>query len=351
MRILITADIHCGYPGRLDDNIWSLKAISDYATEHDIKHIFCLGDLFHNRDSISIDILCAIHDFFKNCDREWHVLLGNHDMFLKTSWEINSIKPLEKYAKIYDDITRITLGGRDIFMIPFMHYESEYLQKLNDLKIDNDESILFTHIGVNNAINNSCFLLKYWSLINFHNTKFKYVFTGHFHNHQIIDNKIYYPGSPIPFKFDEGMIPHGFIDFNLETLTPQFINLREIREDCPHDFITLNDDNINESLNIDGDKIRIILNREYSKVELDDIRENIIGAGASSVQWTKHDVINESCSAIIDEIDLNKSAPFLKWIGTQNCSKYNMDLLMNLYDEIANEAEDLFIQSQETQEI
>lgn len=352
MRVLITADIHCGYPNRLKDNIWSMMAISDYATKNNIDKIICLGDLFHNRDHMTIDVLNAVHAFFKKCKQEWILFPGNHDMFMKNSWTINSVRPLEKYATVYDDITDFELDGRKFIILPFMHYESEFMERIIEAESKySEEDVLLTHIGVNNATNNSCFLLKYWSTVNLSDVKFSLILTGHFHNFQVIDDKICYPGSPIPFKFDEGMVPHGFIDMDTDTLEVNFVDIRSIRDDCPYDFVTITDDML-EDLDsekakefIGNNKIRVSLNREYSKSELDKIRDNIIDIGAESVSWMKPKVKEQT----YENIKVDESVPpFLQWIKTQDVSKYDNEILMKLYEEISEEAEEQFCLSNES---
>lgn len=353
MRILVTADIHCGYPNRLKDNIWSMVAMSKYATKNNIEKILCLGDFFHNRDHLTLDVLNATHLFFKATKQEWIMFPGNHDMFMKTSWKINSIRPLEKYATTYDKISSFELDGRNFVVVPFMHYEAEYMDTIRELENKYDEnSILLTHIGVNNAVNNSCFLLKNWSNVNLSDIKFSLVLSGHFHNYQVIDDKICYPGSPIPFRFDEGMVPHGFLDVDTDSLSVNFIDFREIRDDCPHDFITITDDIIEKSLNtnvpiLNGNhKVRVVLNKEYSQSELENIRDTVIAHGAISVSWMK--LRSEECEYQIEQEDKNDTTPpFIRWLDTQNNTKYDRDLLINLYDDISKEAEDKYIQSDE----
>ena len=61
MKIIITADIHNGVPKRLDDCIWSMRTIRNYAYENDIGVILILGDLFHDRYSLDIDILTQVY--------------------------------------------------------------------------------------------------------------------------------------------------------------------------------------------------------------------------------------------------------------------------------------------------
>jgi len=348
MRILVTADIHFGYPNRLEDNIWTMNSISAYADENNIEKIICLGDFFHNRDHLTIDVLNAVHLFFKSAKQEWIIFPGNHDMFMKTSWKINSIRPLEKYATTYNEVSSFKLDDRNFIIVPFIHYEQEYMETIRELENKYPEdSILLTHIGVNNAVNNSCFLLKNWSNVNLSNIKFSLVLSGHFHNHQIIDDKICYPGSPIPFRFDEGMVPHGFLDVDTNNLNVNFINFREIRDDCPYDFVTITDDMIqNNNVNIrENDKVRVVLNKEYSQSELEEIRSKVLSMGAQSVSWMKPKF--EECTYDTEEIDDDVS-PFIQWLETQNYeSKYDKDLLINLYDSISEEAEDRYNKSDE----
>jgi DNA repair exonuclease SbcCD nuclease subunit len=354
MKILITADIHCGYPGKLNDNIWSLNAISDYAKKHKIKKIACLGDFYHNRDHLTLDVINATHEYFRNCEQEWIMFPGNHDMFMKTSWDINSVKPLEKYATIYNEINEFELDGRKFVILPFIHYEVEYMAKIKEL--EEEGAILLTHIGVNNAVNNSCFLLKHWSSVHFNDTKFSLVLSGHFHNHQSVDNKIYYPGSPIPFRFDEGMVPHGFMVLDTKTLELEFVNLREIRDDCPEDFITLTDDIVDDMIDgkdsgsisgvISNNKVRVSLSKEYSKPELDIIRDACITNGADSVSWMRSIKETQKISEGEHKTD-DTRAPFIQWLENNPSDKFDDKLLKDLYASIAEEAEDLYIKSRE----
>ena len=205
MKILITADLHAGLSNKLNDIIWSIDIIRKYANKHGIEHVFILGDLFHDRVNIGIDVLHKVHDQLRrSCslqanDRNnerlqtWHCFPGNHDMFLKNSWETNSIHHLAGLINIYEEVTKITLNGMDIHIFPFKHSEYEYMKILKTIK-HGPNDILLTHIGVSKAILNQCFLLRNWSLVNFEETKFKRVFTGHFHCYQEI-GKVIYPGS------------------------------------------------------------------------------------------------------------------------------------------------------------
>lgn len=354
MRILITADIHNGYPGRIDDTVWAMRRMHEYAVENGIPKIIVLGDLFHNREYINIDVLNKVFDFFEESSREieWIVFPGNHDMFMKTSWKINSIRPLNSYIRTINNVSTFTLDDRRFIVVPFIHYEHQYMNTMKYLedKYDEDDVIL-THIGINNAVNNSCFLIKLWSQVNFTNSKFNLVFSGHFHNHQIIDNKVCYPGSPIPFKFEEGMVPHGFIDFDTNDLLVNFIDLKDISDTYPSDFITIEDDyykNLSEEEKrqiCKNNKVRVVLCKEYSKNELDSIRNDMADHGSESVSWMK--LKNDDSEGGEIGTVMMGSDVFESWLSHTDTSKYDVDMLRDIQESVAKEAEDLYIRSAE----
>ena len=226
-RILITADIHCGIPGKTHDVLWALRTMSNYAQQENITHIIVLGDLFHDRVSINIEVLNAVYDFFEHTPKsqQWICLPGNHDTFLRNSWEINSIRPLGKLLKAIDSKTSFLYNKQRFWVLPFIHNEDKYMMELKQIKAKKDD-ILLTHIGVNGAILNSCFLMQYWNVVTFQQTVFKRIFTGHFHCHQDLNN-VHYPGSPISFRFDDGMEPHGFLTYDIADDVVQFHGIYE----------------------------------------------------------------------------------------------------------------------------
>ena len=221
-KILITADVHFGLSGKLDDILWAMRTMREYAHNHKISTVCVLGDLFHDRESLNIEALSKSYQFFEEAhskyNQNWIVFPGNHDMYLRNNWEINSLQTLERVAQVVEDIKLIKIDGRRFWIVPFVHYESVYMKILKAIEEKwKPGDVLLTHVGVNNATLNECYLLKHWSIVDFDQSKFDRVFTGHFHCHQNVgaNQNVWYPGSPIPFRFDEGMVPHGFLVYNL----------------------------------------------------------------------------------------------------------------------------------------
>ncbi len=213
-KIAITADIHFGVQGRTTDILWACKVLREYCKIFNISTVIILGDLYHNRSSIDIDIMCVTANFFEECaekyDQKWIVFPGNHDMYLRHSWEVTSLVPLRKHLTVIEDVKLLTLDDKRFWILPFIQHERSYMKVLKAIEQQYEKGdILLTHIGVRGAILNTCFLLKDWSHVEFEHSKFERVYTGHFHSSQNVNEKVWYPGSLIPFKFDEGDVPHG----------------------------------------------------------------------------------------------------------------------------------------------
>lgn len=294
MKINLSADVHVGVPGKLDDIMWSLNRMREYNAANDIKYWFILGDLFHDREAINVRDLCIITQFLADTrdkyHQEIHTFPGNHDMFMKNSWEINSLIPLGRYIEVHNKVDMVVLDGVRFWILPFIHYESEYMKILAKIeKRYKAGDILLTHIGVKQATLNTCFLLKSWSVVEFTNSPF-HVYTGHFHSQQQVGDNLWYPGSPIPFKFDEGDVDHGFYVFDTETRTHEFISIwagAEGDTKAPPQFLTLDEELINGrgAEEIRGNIIRVALSKEYTHNQLIEMKEHLTNLGARDVRW------------------------------------------------------------------
>ncbi len=298
MKICITADIHVGVTGRLHDIMWSLRKIRSHCAENGIKKILVLGDLLHDREHIRSDDLNALVNFLIQTDEEYGIELisfpGNHDMYLKNSWDINSLKPLTRYLTTHHKVTKINIGGVRFWIIPFIHYEDKFMKTLDIVSKKHKEGdVLLTHIGVKSAILNTCFLLKSWSIVDFTNCPFDRVYTGHFHTHQKVGENVWFPGSPIPFKFDEGDVDHGFFIFDTETREHEFVSIWadaenfEDGKNIPPQFMTLTDEALDElgPEDIKNNIIRIDRSKEYTHNQSMELREKLHKLGARDVKF------------------------------------------------------------------
>lgn len=302
-KILMTADVHFGVPGRLKDTLYAVRTMERYAIENGIDTIIILGDLFHDRRYLEIEVLTYAYRFFEESQNKglhWITFPGNHDMFLKHSWEINSLESFRQVMTVITDLKLIELDQYRFWVVPFIAYEKVYMDVVYKLQRiaknhygngENHDHIL-THIGIHGSTLNSCFMLKDWGTVSFKNLSFRNVFTGHFHCYQSIDNATY-PGSPIAFKFDEGNVDHGFIVFDAAKNSHSFHCIEDLGvkyfpdEEKPANFITIMPKDIEtfDHKFISGNNIRVMLDTEPAENEKLEIKKHLQLLGARTVRW------------------------------------------------------------------
>jgi exonuclease SbcD len=347
-KALITADVHFGLPGKLDDTLWAMRTIHAYALENNIDVIIILGDLFHDRTSINIGVLNEVYKFFettKKMGQQWIVFPGNHDMFLKNSWDIHSLVPLKDHVTVIEEPKLLMLDDHRFWVLPFVHYESAYLKILSNIEdFHQDGDVLLTHIGVNNAKLNECFLVKHWSSVQFEESKFDRVFAGHFHCHQQVTGRgnVWYPGSPIPYRFDEGAVTHGFIEYDLDSRDVKFIDIRGLKlaPGSAPDYITILEEDVGEAIDLEGNHIRVLLDKDYSRDDLQAMREGLLNSGALSVKMvrTKDSSIEPVQANSTSRYDTPQKL-FEKWLEHDQPDGYDVDLLRRLNQEIVSEVD------------
>lgn len=354
-KIAICADIHLGVPGMTDEILWACKTMREYCRRMNIDTVFVLGDLFHDRTQLGIDTLVRLCKFLEDTATEygqqWISFPGNHDMFLRHSWDINSLQPLSKHLTVVENVKLLTVDDARFWVLPFVTYEKSYMRVLEHIEQQHENGdVLFTHIGVRGSILNTCFLLKDWSFVTFENSAFDRVYTGHFHSKQQVGNNVWYPGSLIPFKFDEGDIPHGFYVYDTEERSHKFLDIWKVGkklfpdEQQPAQYSTVDINKIDD-LTVDDIKdnmIRVMVKTEISRERQNQIREHLTKCGARGVRWLDMfkpmDVIIENAASMTHK-DL-----FEAWISydTKGVKELDVDTLRKINNDITHEGDELY---------
>lgn len=346
-RILITADVHFGLSGRLDNILWAMRTIREYAHREKIATVCILGDLFHDRESLNIEVLSKSYQFFEEAkekySQKWVIFPGNHDMYLRNSWEINTLQTLNRVAHIVEDVKLLKIDGYRFWIIPFVHYESVYMKVLKQIEERwKPGDVLLTHIGVNNATLNECYLLKHWSIVDFDQSKFDRVFAGHFHCHQNVGsrNNVWYPGSPIPFRFDEGMVPHGFIVYDLDSREVEFVDIFDLSivdGIRPPDYLTITDEMLSDLTDAAGDHVRIQLLQDYTADGLARMASALKSRGVLSVKFVKQKTQQLDIEQTNTDLSLEQPTTlFDKWLEHDKPKKLDLELLKKLNTELVS---------------
>jgi len=334
------------------------KSIRKYAQEKGIKHVFLLGDLFHDRESTNVEVGHVVYEFLAATKREygqeWYVFPGNHDMYYKYSWKITSLRSYSEVCHVLEDIHRVDVFDRRFWMIPFIAVDKAYMDVVDEIDKDCKQSdVLLTHIGCIGASYNLCFLFQEQKAINFDHRAAGQVFTGHFHCYHRAGVKTHYTGSPIPFSFDEGVVPHGFIEYDCDTGKHEFVDLRPIMRRhnpgrlLPPDMITMSIDDIPklESVDIMGNCFRIISDQYLPEELTTQYRKELLQQGAKVVRFLR---LKDSLEPEINRGSTGASRMQVQDLFTRfferdkHADKYNKVLMNQLNNEIVYEGDSLY---------
>jgi len=182
-----------------------------------ITTVLCCGDLFDTRKFSNHVILDMWNKrFFDYMEKEgiqFHLILGNHDLALRNSLEVNSPTLFLSHYKnitIYNQPTNVTFGETEVLLLPWI-CASNYSDSLAAVK-KTKAQILFGHLELANfemhkgQVQHEGMDAKLFS-------RFEAVYSGHYH-HRNSNGNIHYLGSPMEFTWIDYNDPKGFHTFD-----------------------------------------------------------------------------------------------------------------------------------------
>jgi DNA repair exonuclease SbcCD nuclease subunit len=225
-KIAIISDLHCGIHS--NSELWH-KVLIDYGkwlkTELDkkqIKDLFFLGDIFHDREEIGVNTLSVCEQFFKIFSdpiAPYNIVLltGNHDAYLRDSSQINSISIFKGWPNItiIDDIFTINIKKRNFTFIPW-GCKPEDCPK---------SDIMFGHFEINSFKMNVQKVCEHGIDSEVLLDKAPLIFTGHFHtkDERVYPNgKIIYTGCPYSQNWGDLGLTKGYFIVDASTNTYEF---------------------------------------------------------------------------------------------------------------------------------
>lgn len=312
MKIVLFSDLHIfAHLNRTqfeDIAINFLLHLLKYCKQNNIHKIFFLGDFFHIKNKLyvppfikSLDILRS----FRDQGIEITFLIGNHDAPQMNSTDHSVMYAFQDFGKVvplydWEDIGDVRL-----------HFLS-YTNELPKFELGNKKNILFGHLDIEN------FLMESGAICNegFSQQSFQdfdYVFSGHFHKHQI-KNNIIYIGSPYQTRYSERHDDKGFIvldtddlswKFNIYNKAPKFkeINFNnEFNSDENGNIVLTSEQEKDISKLIKGNFIRIKTYKDNQNLSI--IKDKMIQLGAESVDFIFEDINEEKELNMIEELTM-----------------------------------------------
>lgn len=237
-----------------------------YLKSNEIKHLFILGDLFDNRQSINVRVKNAVFELFNMLkDFTCHVLIGNHDIFFKNTIAINSLKFLGLYdnVTVYEDIELIKVYDRDILMVPWQVDNEQFRERVANKNVHCDVCMghfEITGFKMSSEKSDSCTNGLPRNVL-FEN--YKLTFSGHFHHRSIKtqgDSIIQYIGNPYHLTRHDIGEDRGFCILDLEDLKYEFISNTESMR-----YVSLNYPSAYEAKDITGNvvDIHVMYDKDY----------------------------------------------------------------------------------------
>jgi DNA repair exonuclease SbcCD nuclease subunit len=226
-KVAIVSDIHFGVNKNselfLNSSIkFFTEEFVPYLKAENISTILILGDVFDNRNNINVKVNDEVYNLFINVLNEFkiYILIGNHDIYYKTSNDVHSLKFLNhlENIEVIDKVCHIDLFGINTMFCPwvFDYNDPELVKAFEESTAD----VLFGHFDiVGFALNSTRVSLEGLNAEVFHG--FKKVFSGHYHtpsSKKFGKTEIVYIGSPYQMTRNDKNESKGFIVLNLDSL-------------------------------------------------------------------------------------------------------------------------------------
>lgn len=227
-KILFFSDLHLGV--HQNSSAWHQTClhvadfIDDTMKKHNLDTIIFAGDTFHDRHEIGVNTLSiAKHFFDKLSSYNIHIIPGNHDAFLSTTSEVNSVDILaNEKIFVYSKPAVIQANERKVLLCP---WKSSVKSTLADYKV-NYVDIIVGHFEIINFKMNANKICDHGDSAADLLASSECVITGHFHcrEHRKYEDKfVLYLGSPYEMDFGDREQKKGVTVLDLNDLSTNFI--------------------------------------------------------------------------------------------------------------------------------
>ncbi len=214
--ILIFTDPHIGEHDKFYTNGMNLKLhdimkscnyVVDYASEHKIKDIIIIGDVFKTRHP-SVNEMSLFNELITKYNIRFHIVLGNHDYINE---QLNTLTPLVKLGLknvfIYDTLQQLNISSSKVLAIP--HNEQGNVNNIK--KMSQEYDLIVGHIGLNclQSFKKSNSFEDY-----FDKKKKQLILLGHYHNYTEVNKNCYFIGDIVQLTFAEASQKKYFCIYN-----------------------------------------------------------------------------------------------------------------------------------------
>jgi len=226
-KTITFSDIHFGVNKnsvkRLEIAEKFVKHLSDYASQNNIKSCIFNGDLYHNRNSLDLNVLMRSVDAIEKLADIFtdglYLIVGNHDSFFKQSLDVHSLYHFKNTGNVHiiDEPTIIESNGSNLFLVPWGFDPAKYETKAN---------MMFGHFEPSNCLFNGSTLSDGpYTIENLCDTA-PLVFSGHYHvrkEYHVRNGTMVMVGSPFQMNYGECGNSNGWYVIDPQTEKYEFV--------------------------------------------------------------------------------------------------------------------------------
>lgn len=338
-NIGVIADIHLGV--YQDSPLWhtlSLNFAKWMATTYKslgIQDIVISGDIFHNRDKVSVNTIHTAAEFF-NILKDFNIIAiaGNHDAYYRDRSDVSSISILKGWNNIHvvldteiiehnDKKIALVPWGADITKIPkcdimFGHFE------INTFSIARDQ--ICTH--GENASN----LLEVAP----------FIMTGHFHmaeQRKYEKGRIIYVGSPMELNWGEAYTPKYIWMLNIDTTIPKAVENKFSPKHYKLKSSQIRNQLENFKSDIAGNFISIIIDEEIAISDVELLQAKVSAIQPLEVRFdyqVNNEIILDDMDGDFEIIDIEKAFKEIveKLTETKEKKQKVLDMLLDIHRQV-----------------
>jgi len=268
--------------------------------EHRVESVIHMGDAFDSRKSIDYQSLqWAKRVVFEPLSKyDVHMVIGNHDCYYKNTNSVNSPELLlEDYTNIktYSSPQTINVGGLDIAMIPWICSEN-YDETLR-LIDKTPAKIAMGHLELNGFRAHRGHTMDSGMESDVF-SKFKKVFSGHFHTRSD-DGHIFYLGNPYEMFWNDVNDTRGFHIFDTETLehipvnNPYKLFYNIYYEDTPYQMVDFSE--------YENKIVKVIVRKKSNPKSFEKFIDKLYNTGVQDLKIVENFQIEEKEDFNIEE--------------------------------------------------
>lgn len=300
--------------------------------EQGVEIVVHMGDAFDNRKSIDFWGLDWTRRVVLEPLRKYevHMIVGNHDIFLRNSTEINAPELLLKdypNIKTYSSPTNTKVGGIDMTFIPWICSEN-YDETLKVIK-KSKAKIAMGHLELQGFRVNKHLIMEEHGLDPNIFTKFQKVFSGHYHTRS--DNgRIFYLGNPYEMYWTDVNDTRGFHIFDTETFehtpidNPYKLFYNIYYEDTPHQMF-----DVTEYVN---KIVKVIVRKKSKQKEFDKFIDKLYKVGIQDLKIIENFDIQENEDFVIDEEE-NTISILNRYIDESECN-FDKNVIKGIFQDL-----------------